>query len=200
MKAALNTRQKTMVNLYPLIMKVTRWLGRNNLIRVNRNNTPPAKPIYDLAVTLNNGQQLPLRELQGKKILLVNTASNCGYTGQYAELQQLQNEYKESLVVIGFPANDFKEQEKGNDESIAQFCQVNFGVSFPLARKSSVVAGPQQNSIYQWLTQPAQNGWNSQAPEWNFSKYLVNDRGALTHYFGPSVAPLGPELKSSLQA
>ena len=196
----LNPRQKTMVNLYPLIMKAMRLFGRNAEVLVNKKGTMPAQPIYDLSVALNNGQALPLHTLKGKNILLVNTASNCGYTGQYAELQQLQDAYKESLVVIGFPANDFKEQEQAGDEAIAQFCQLNFGVTFPLARKSSVVAGAGQNSIYQWLSQPAKNGWNSQAPQWNFSKYLVNRAGVLTHYFGPAVSPLGKELRQALQA
>ncbi|MGV3656583.1 MAG: glutathione peroxidase [Chitinophagaceae bacterium] len=200
MKATLNPKQKTMVNLYPLIMKVTRWLGRHGQVITNIKNTPPAQSIYHLSVELNNGQTLPLHTLKGKNILLVNTASNCGYTGQYAELQQLQEAYKENLVVIGFPANDFKEQEKGADESIAQFCQLNFGVTFPLARKSCVVRGPQQNPIYRWLTDPAQNGWNKQPPEWNFSKYLIDKKGVLTHYFGPSVSPLGRDLRQALKA
>ena len=199
MKETLNPRQKTMINLYPLIMKVTRWLGRNGQGITNKANTPPPQPVYHLSVELNNGQILPLHTLKGKNILLVNTASNCGYTGQYAELQQLQNECGDSLVVIGFPANDFKEQERGSDESIAQFCQLNFGVTFPLARKSSVVPGAQQNSIYRWLTDAAQNGWNSQPPEWNFSKYLIDKEGVLTHYFGPSVSPLGKELRQAVK-
>jgi glutathione peroxidase len=200
MKTMLNPRQKTMVNLYPLIMKAMRLFGRNAEVLVNKKGAMPAQPIYDLSVALNNGQALPLHTLKGRNILLVNTASNCGYTGQYAELQQLQDAYKESLVVIGFPANDFKEQEQAGDEAIAQFCQLNFGVTFPLARKSSVVAGGEQNSIYQWLSQPAKNGWNSQAPQWNFSKYLVNRAGVLTHYFGPAVSPLGKEMQQALQA
>jgi len=200
MSEAVNIRQKVMVNLYPLIMKGMRLMGRNNGVITNRKRTAPAQPLYNITLTLNNGQQLPLQQLKGKKILLVNTASNCGYTGQYAELQQLQNAHKDKLVIIGFPANDFKEQERGNDESIAQFCQLNFGVAFPLARKSSVVAGQNQNEVYQWLTQPAQNGWNSKAPEWNFSKYLINEQGVLTHYFGPAVSPLGKQVRQALKS
>lgn len=184
---------------YPLLMKVTNWLGKNNTVLKNEGLVPPQQPIFGLSVTLNNGTQLPLVDLQGKKILLVNTASNCGYTAQYAELQQLQEAHQANLVVIGFPANDFKEQEKGSDADIAQFCQLNYGVTFPLARKSSVVPGPAQNPVYQWLTNPQKNGWNRQPPTWNFSKYLVNEQGSLTHYFDPSVAPLGPEVAAALQ-
>ena len=144
---------------------------------------------YSLQATRNNGSELDFSTLKGKKVLLVNTASNCGYTAQYAALQELAEKYKDTLVVLGFPANDFAEQEKGTDEEIAQFCQVNFGVSFPLLKKASVVKGDTQQPVYRWLTDPAQNGWNEQQPEWNFSKYLVSETGVLLHYFGASIAP-----------
>jgi glutathione peroxidase len=180
-------------------MKLTKRLGKNAAVISNTTNQLFQTPIHTLSVPLNNGKMLPLQELKGKKLLLVNTASDCGYTAQYSELQQLQEQYRDTLQVIGFPANDFKEQEKGSDEAIAQFCQVNFGVTFPLAKKSTVVKGPQQHPVYRWLTQKEQNGWNDKAPSWNFSKYLVDETGVLTHYFDPSVAPLGPEIKAALE-
>jgi glutathione peroxidase len=158
----------------------------------------PAHPLYNLSVTLNNGTALPLASLKGKKVLLVNTASECGYTGQYTELQQLADRYKDQLEVIGFPANDFKEQEKASDEQIAQFCTRNFGVQFPLAKKTSVVPGPQQHPLFAWLTNPQQNGWNNQMPDWNFSKYLVDEQGVLTHYFGPAISPLSGEVTDAV--
>ena len=105
---------------------------------------------------------------------------------------------KDKLVVIGFPANDFKEQEKGNDEQIARFCKLNYGVTFPLAKKSSVVKGPGQNVIFRWLSDKTMNGWNIQAPSWNFSKYLIDERGLLIGYFDPSVTPDNPELQDLL--
>lgn len=194
-------RQKALHALYPVLMKLTRWMGKNvQVLQRPQKAQKPPQPVYDFSVTLNNGTPLPLSTLQGKKVLLVNTASNCGYTAQYAELQQLQKKHEKELVIIGFPANDFKEQEKGADEEIAQFCQVNFGVTFPLAKKSSVVPGRQQHPLYRWLTQPQQNGWNSQPPSWNFSKYLLNEQGVLTHYFDPSVSPLGNEVAAALKA
>lgn len=193
-------RQKALTAFYPVLMKLTRWLGKNAKVIASPKHVKPPRPVYDLSITLNNGAPLPLSNLQGKKILLVNTASNCGYTAQYAELQQLQKQHAEELVVVGFPANNFKEQEKGGDEEIAQFCQVNFGVTFPLAKKSSVLPGPDQHPLYQWLTQPDQNGWNSQPPNWNFCKYLLNEQGVLTHYFDPSVSPLGSEVQAALKA
>ncbi len=97
-------------------------------------------------------------------------------------------------MIIGFPANDFKEQEKGNDAEIAQFCKLNFGVTFPLAKKSIVIKEKDQNSVYRWLTDSTQNGWNNRQPSWNFCKYIVDEQGRLTHYFGASVSPLDERL------
>ena len=154
---------------------------------------------YDLQVQLNSGENLDFKTLKGKKVLLVNTASNCGYTNQYAELQQLYEAQKTQLEVIGFPANDFKEQEKGSDEEIARFCQVNFGISFPLAKKTSVVKSAGQHPVFQWLSQKSKNGWNEKEPVWNFSKYLVNESGVLTHFFDPSVSPLSREMREAIE-
>jgi len=103
------------------------------------------------------------------------------------------------LVIIGFPANDFSEQEKGSDKEIAQFCQANYGVTFMLAAKSSVVKGAQQNQVFRWLSDISYNGWSQQAPEWNFSKYVVNASGVLLYYFGPAVSPLSEEVRAALR-
>jgi glutathione peroxidase len=139
-----------------------------------------------------------LQQLRGKKIMLVNTASDCGFTGQYAELQKLSEQYKEKLVVIGFPANDFKQQEKLTDEEINQFCTYNFGVTFPLAAKTTVVRAPHQNDVYHWLTEKRENGWNTQQPSWNFAKYIVNEAGILTHYFDPAISPQSGEIVKAI--
>jgi glutathione peroxidase len=192
-------RQTALRAIYPWLMKLTKRLGKNAAVISNTTNQLFQIPIHSLTVPLNNGKTLPLQELKGRKLLLVNTASDCGYTAQYSELQQLQEQYQQKLQVIGFPANDFKEQEKGSDKAIAQFCQVYFGVTFPLAKKSSVVKGPQQHPVYRWLTEKKQNGWNDKAPSWNFSKYLVDEQGVLTHYFDPSVAPLGSEIIAAIE-
>ena len=101
--------------------------------------------------------------------------------------------------MLGFPSNDFKEQEKGTDEEIEQFCKVNYGVRFPLMKKSIVVKNEQQNSIFKWLTDPALNGWNRKQPSWNFGKYLINEAGMLTNYFDPSVSPLSEEVKKYIE-
>ena len=193
-------KQQVLRSFYPVLMKLTGWAGKNASILQNEKNQVFQTSIYDLSITLNNGKTLHLRQWKGKKILLVNTASDCGYTAQYSELQQLQERYKDQLKVIGFPANDFNEQEKASDAAIETFCQVNFGVTFLLAKKSSVVKGAQQHPVYEWLTHREKNGWNDKAPSWNFSKYLVNEQGLLTHYFDPSVAPLGPAVIQAIEA
>jgi glutathione peroxidase len=158
------------------------------------NKVKPPIPFYSLFTTLNNGSQLNFDKLKNKKVLIVNTASNCGYTNQYSELQELYEKFEEQLFIIGFPSNDFKKQEKGSDEEIAEFCQINFGVSFPLAKKSVVIKSDDQNRVFEWLTCKELNGWNEQQPTWNFSKYLVNENGLLTHYFDPSVSPLSSNV------
>jgi glutathione peroxidase len=182
-------KQKISKAIYPALMSITKLLGKNSKVMNNEKGVAAPQSVYDLQVPLNNGNTLDLSSLRGKKVLFVNTASECGYTNQYADLQKLHEQYKEKLVIIGFPANDFHEQEKGSDEDIAQFCQINFGVNFPLAKKSIVVKSSEQNPVFAWLTHKTQNGWNEQAPSWNFSKYLVNERGVLTHYFDPSISP-----------
>jgi glutathione peroxidase len=187
-------RQRVLKAVYPAFAWWGRVAGKNSKIFSNDSLLSPPQSLYDLSVTMNNGQVMPLAAYKGKKILMVNTASNCGYTDQYDELQKLFEEYKDKLVVIGFPANDFKEQEKGTDEDIAKFCKLNYGVNFPLAKKSSVKPGPEQNPVYQWLTDKTKNGWTNKKPSWNFSKYLVNEQGILINYFDPAISPASNEI------
>lgn len=190
-------RQKLLKAVYPAFMWFTRLTGTNAGKLSNKDKTP-AVPFYNLSVTLNNGEQLDFSSLRGKKVLLVNTASDCGYTHQYEDLQALYAGNMDKLVVIGFPANDFKEQEKGTDEEIGAFCKKNYGVTFPLVLKSTVIKTSGQHPVFQWLSDPAKNGWNAKQPTWNFSKYLVNEKGILTHYFDPSVSPDGEEIKTAI--
>lgn len=188
-------RQRIMKAVYPAIMFLS---GKKNNMSNNTAKTAAPVSFYSLQATANNKTNFDFKQLAGKKVLLVNTASDCGYTAQYAELQKLYEQYRDKLWILGFPANDFKEQEKGSDEEIASFCQVNFGVTFPLMQKSSVIKGTGQNSVYQWLTDAAQNGWNNTAPEWNFAKYLIDERGTLIAYYPPSVSPLSNVITSQL--
>jgi len=194
----MNLKQVILKKLYPLIMRLSKSSDKGLILSSSAGATPKL-PFYQLKATQNNGQVLDFSQFKNKKVLLVNTASNCGFTGQYEELQQLHEKYNNDLVILGFPANDFREQEKSNDAEIAQFCQVNFGVTFPLIKKSQVVKGNEQNPVFKWLTHPEENGWNDHQPDWNFSKFLVNENGALTHYFGSAVSPLSPEIINALK-
>lgn len=192
-------KQRILKITYPVWMWFNKLTGKRSKIMENENQQRnPISSIYDLNITLNNGSILPLSSYRGKKMLLVNTASNCGFTNQYEDLQQLFSQYKQKLVVIGFPANDFREQEKGSDDEIAEFCKVNFGVNFPLAKKSSVIKGDQQNAVFKWLSDKNANGWNDQEPTWNFSKYLINENGKLIGYFDPGVSPQQEEITKAI--
>ena len=181
-------KQRLLKRLYPTIMKFSQK-GEKRKVLLKPKAVQSIIQSGSLQIDLSNGDLLQLNELKGKKVLLVNTASDCGYTGQFEELQRIQNLYKESLVILGFPANDFLEQEKGEDSSILNFCQVNFGVTFPITKKSVVIKKENQNLIFEWLSNPAKNGWNDQEPVWNFSKYLLSETGELLGYFGPAISP-----------
>lgn len=192
-------RQKVLKAVYPAFMWITKLTGTNTKKMKNELAKSPVVSFYDLSATQIDGKELKFADFKGKKLLLVNTASDCGYTNQYADLQKLYDQFKDKLLVIGFPANDFKEQEKGTDEEIAQFCQKNYGVTFPVIKKSVVIKSAQQNPVYQWLTDSSKNGWCNQQPSWNFSKYLVDENGVLTNYFDPSVSPLSNEITDKLR-
>ncbi|MFT4154518.1 glutathione peroxidase [Parafilimonas sp.] len=187
-------RQKIMKLIYPLIMKS----NKNKGVCSNKGQVKPVTPIYNLSFELNNGRTESLSSFKGKKLMIVNTASDCGYTNQYENLEKLYEQY--NIAIIGFPANDFGKQEKGNDDTIARFCKLNYGVTFPLAKKSVVIKSPDQNKIFEWLSNEHKNGWLNKAPVWNFSKYLINEAGVLTHYFEPGIEPLSGEVINAVQS
>lgn len=191
-------KQKILRTLYPVIRKAGKS-GKNGTVLNNTDEILPDKSFYNLHAELNNGEVINFSDFTGKKTLIVNTASDCGYTGQYAELQKLHEKMGDQLVIIAFPANDFADQEKGSDQEIAHFCQVNYGVTFPLAKKGVVLKNEQQQPVYHWLTESQSNGWNDHAPDWNFSKYVIDEKGVLTHYFGPSVSPLSEEFLEAVE-
>lgn len=192
-------RQKILKAAYPAIMWLNKLTGSKSKKMENTQVKPPVTSFYDLKAKLSDGSELSFSTLKGKKVLLVNTASDCGYTNQYDDLQRLYNDNSSKLVVIAFPANDFKEQEKGTDADIAAFCKKNYGISFPLAQKSVVVQSAEQNPVFQWLTDSTKNGWCNQFPTWNFSKYLVNEEGVLTNYFDPGVSPANTEIRTAIR-
>lgn len=188
-------RQKLMKVVYPLVM----WGSGKQAKKISKQGVQAPVSFYKLSAVMIDGKPFSFESLKGKKVMLVNTASDCGFTGQYEALQQLSNQYPDKLVVIGFPANDFKAQESGSNEEIAQFCKRNYDVSFPMMQKSVVISSPSQHPVYRWLTEPGQNGWNAITPSWNFSKYLVSEEGVLTHYFDPGVSPLDAEVTNAIE-
>jgi glutathione peroxidase len=145
-----------------------------------------------------DGADIDLAQYKGKKVLIVNTASECGYTPQYKELETLYETYKDKLVILGFPANNFGGQEPGTNEEIKKFCSKNYSVTFPMFEKISVL-GDDQNAIYKWLTSKDLNGWNEQQPKWNFSKYLLDENGSLLKYYSSAVKPMSEEIVSMLK-
>jgi glutathione peroxidase len=189
-------RQKVLKAVYPAIMWFSKLTGKN--AKELSGNKPPVVSFYRLKATMNDDSVVDFATFKGKKVLLVNTASDCGYTDQYNDLQKLSELYKDKLVVLGFPANDFKEQEKGTDAAIAAFCKKNYGVTFLLAKKSVVIKSANQNPVYQWLTDSSKNGWCNKFPSWNFSKYLVNETGELINYFDPSISPLSAAVTDAI--
>lgn len=156
-----------------------------------------SKSIYDFKVNGLDGKAIDFATFKGKKILIVNTASACGYTPQYEGLQKLYDTYKEKLVIVGFPANNFGGQEPGSNETIAAFCQKNYGVTFPMAAKVSVKGGDIA-PIFKWLCSKSENGVMDADIKWNFGKFLLDEKGNLIQYFPSNVTPMSEEIISKL--
>ena len=154
----------------------------------------PKGSIHSFVVTTLQGNDFDFSTLKGKKILVVNTASKCGLTPQYEKLQNLYEKYKsKNFEIIGFPANDFLWQEPGNSSDIQEFCSLNYGVTFPMMAKVSV-KGKDMCEVYQFLTQQAKNGVEDSDVEWNFQKYLLNEKGELEKVISPRTKPLDEEI------
>ena len=149
--------------------------------------------IYDIPLKDIQGRDVSLSGYRGKKMLIVNTASECGYTPQYEALQKLHDLFGDRIAVLAFPCNDFGGQEPGSEQDIKAFCQARFNVSFPMFGKVEI-KGAGIHPLYAWLTDPASNGWNSEPPSWNFCKYLVDEEGNLVHFFSSAVDPLDDRI------
>lgn len=156
------------------------------------------KSIYDFKVESLTGGTIDFSAYKGKKILIVNTASKCGYTPQYADLEALYKQYDGKLVIVGFPANNFLFQEPGSNSDISEFCQKNYGVSFPMAAKISV-KGRGMAPIYRWLTNKEYNGYKNSSVKWNFQKYLIDEQGQLVAVFPPATSPRSPEVIAAIE-
>ncbi|SHG40055.1 glutathione peroxidase [Flavobacterium segetis] len=156
--------------------------------------------IYQFKVEDLSGDTFDFASLKGKKIMIVNTASKCGNTPQYKDLEATYKEYKDKgFVIVGFPANNFMSQEPGTNEEIATFCQKNYGVTFPMMDKVSV-KGDDMCPIYQFLTQKSKNGLQDSKVEWNFQKYLINEKGELEKVISPRTLITDPEVMNWIKA
>jgi glutathione peroxidase len=149
--------------------------------------------IYNIKINALNGKPINFSDYKGKYILIVNVASKCGFTPQYKDLQNLFESYIENLIVIGVPCNQFGEQESGNAKDIESFCEVNYGISFPLTEKIEV-KGYNQHPLYAWLTQKKLNGKSNSKVKWNFQKYLVNPQGELIDYYYSLTSPTSSKI------
>ncbi|WP_320980704.1 glutathione peroxidase [Bacteroides sp.] len=152
------------------------------------------KSFYDFTVKTIDGKDFPLSSLKGKKVLVVNVASKCGLTPQYAQLEKLYEKYKDKdFVIIGFPANNFMEQESGSNEEIAQFCSLNYGVTFPMMAKISV-KGKEIAPLYQWLTEKKLNGKEDASVQWNFQKFMIDENGNWVGFASPKESPFSEKI------
>jgi glutathione peroxidase len=156
-----------------------------------------AMSIYDFKVESLEGGSIDFSAYKGKKILIVNTASQCGYTPQYAELQELYKKYQNNLVIVGFPANNFGGQEPGSNNEIKEFCQKNYGVTFPMAGKVSV-KGKDIHPLFKYLTDEAAKLGNKEPIKWNFTKFLLDENGKLIGVYDSKIKPMSEEITSHL--
>ena len=156
-----------------------------------------AGTVYDYSVKTIDGKDVKLSQFAGKKLLIVNVASECGYTPQYKELEELHQKHGDKVTVLGFPANNFGGQEPGTNAEIATFCEKNFGVTFPMFEKVSV-KGDDTVPLFQFLSDKTRNGAISDAPTWNFCKYLVDEQGHVVEFYPSKVKPMSDELVAAI--
>lgn len=161
--------------------------------------TVPTQSFYDFKMLAIDGNEIDLSQYKGKKVLVVNTASKCGFTPQYKDLEALHQKMGDKLVILGFPANNFMGQEPGSNTEIASFCQKNYGVTFQMFEKVDVV-GKNQHPLYKFLSDKKLNGWNDQAPSWNFCKYLIDENGRLLKFYKSGINPLDSEIANAINS
>ena len=165
-----------------------------NTYSQNITKTKVMKTLYDFKTRTIDGKEFNLSSLKGKKVLIVNTASKCGFTPQYKELEELYKTYGgDKFVIIGFPANNFANQEPGSDSEIKSFCSLNYGVTFPMMSKISV-KGDDMDPIYQWLTRKELNGKMDSEVKWNFQKYLIDEHGNLVDEIDSKILPTSDKI------
>lgn len=182
------------IAMIKIIFSIFLSLLTGSVLTAHKSQLMEPTNIYQFTVKDISGNDFSLQQLKGKKVMIVNTASKCGYTPQYEGLQKIYEEYKDQgFVIIGFPANNFLKQEPGSNEEIASFCQVNYGVTFPMMAKISV-KGKDKHPLYQYLTDKNQNGLKDSKVKWNFQKYLIGEEGFLEKVIPPGTKPDDEEI------
>ena len=171
--------------------------SKKNAIAMNDSQQDHKGSLYDFTVEDLQGNPVKLSDYKGKPVVLINVASKCGFTPQYADWQKFHEQYGDKVVVLGFPANNFMSQEPGSDEEIAEFCQKNYGVTFKMFSKVDV-KGEAKAPLYKWLSEKNLNGWNDKEPTWNFCKYVVDKNGNLTHFFESKITPDNEDFRKSV--
>lgn len=191
----------------PILMLLTSLLACGNSLRVgpvtvpmqNTAATAPSVPFHSLSAVDINGKTFAFDQLKGHKVMVVNTASECGYTPQYKQLEELYEQFKDQgLIILGFPSNEFGGQEPGSEKEIAVFCQKNYGVTFPMMSKVNT-KGKDQHPVYRWLTRKDQNGKMDSEVKWNFGKYLINEDGTLYTVLASAAEPTSDPVLNWLQ-
>lgn len=194
----LKTETSYICSKYPDMTLLTIFLFKFMLLfAAPKGDNIPAS-IYDFKVEALTGGTIDFARFKGKKLLIVNTASECGNTPQYADLEALYKKYDGKLVIVGFPANDFGKQEPGNNQEIHEFCTRNYSVTFPMGAKITV-KGENMAPIYKWLTGKKYNGFKDSEVKWNFQKYLINEKGQLVDVIEPGTKPNSPQVIAEIE-
>jgi glutathione peroxidase len=175
------------------------FFGRQKCVVRPASAPKPPFSFFDLSARTITGEKFFFSQLKGKKTLIINTASFCGYTDQYAILESFHQMYGNSVTVLGFPCNDFSGQEPESETRIMKFCKENYDVSFQLFEKVTL-QGEQRSQVYDWLSSRRKNGWSNHAPTWNFCKYLVDEKGELLFYAGSTVLPTHKDFMSFIES
>lgn len=180
----------SLLGLFPTISNI-------NII-MNNHTKQSTSSIYDIKINSLMGDNIDLNEFKGKTILFVNVASKCGFTPQYKDLQSLHEKYKEKLIIIGVPCNQFGAQEPGSSKEIESFCQKNYGVDFLMTEKINV-KGDEQHELYSWLTNKELNGVKTSSVKWNFQKYMIDKNGNFIDYFYSTTNPLSDKIIKNIK-
>lgn len=180
------------------MMGLSKLFGSEKSTVLNEKNMRPSIALKGTPLLYSDGSSGTVPDFLGKHLLIVNIASQCGFTAQLGELQKLYDKHRDRLEIWAFPSNDFGNQEPLGDTAVGTFCQKNYGVEFPVQAKGSVKKGPRQLPVFDWLSDPRKNGWCAKAPNWNFCKYLIRNDGSLSGFYPSVVSPLGTALTNEL--